>query len=285
MRARDAERSFARVIEFSCSVRGCGEPLSARDRGLACPRGHAFDRARSGYVNLLQPQDRRSLAAGDSRDAVAARRRLYAAGAFEPLLAGLAELVGALELPPRARVLDVGAGEGSVLARLAQGFDLDAAGLDLSAFAAEAAARAYPAHTWIVANGDRRLPIRDGTLELVLSVTARRAPAEFARVLAPGGRALVVVPADDDLVELRTELLGDGRALAGARTLAEEFAPLFRARTEREWRGRVALDAAALRDLAVATYRGARPVREARLAELAALDVTFAWRATLFERT
>ena len=25
-----------------------------------CPRGHAFDVARSGYVNLLQPQDRRS---------------------------------------------------------------------------------------------------------------------------------------------------------------------------------------------------------------------------------
>jgi 23S rRNA (guanine745-N1)-methyltransferase len=273
------------VIEFSCSVRGCGEPLAPSAHGLACARGHAFDRARSGYVNLLQPQDRRSLAAGDSKDAVAARRRLYAAGAFEPLLAGLEELVSDLALPPRARVLDVGAGEGSVLARLARRFDLDAAGLDLSAFAAEAAARAYPGLTWIVANGDRRLPVRDGALELVLSITARRAPAEFARVLAPGGRALVVVPGDDDLVELREALLGDGRALAGARTLAEEFAPLFEVRAEREWRGRVALDAAALRDLAAATYRGARTVRETRLAELASLDVTFAWRAVLFERT
>lgn len=284
MRARDGERTFARVIEFSCSVRGCGELLAPRATGLVCARGHAFDRARSGYVNLLQPQDRRSLAAGDSKDAVAARRRLYTAGAFEPLLAGLAELVASLALPPRARVLDIGAGEGSVLACLARRFELDAAGLDLSAFAAEAAARAYPEITWIVANGDRRLPVRDGALDLVLSVTARRAPAEFARVLAAGGRALVVVPGDDDLVELREALLGDGRALAGARTLAEEFAPLFRAVSEREWRGRVALDAAALRDLAAATYRGARTVREARLAELTSLDVTFAWRALLLER-
>lgn len=284
MHSRASVRTVARVIELSCSVRGCGAPLAPSAHGLVCPRGHAFDRARSGYVNLLQPHDRRSLAAGDSKDAVAARRRLYALGAFEPLLAGLDELVQALALPPGARVLDVGAGEGSVLARLARKRELDAAGLDLSAFAAEAAARAHPGITWIVANGDRRLPVCDGALDLVLSVTARRAPAEFARVLAPGGRALVVVPGDDDLVELRAALLGEGRALATERTLAAEFAPLFRASVEREFRGRVELDAAALRDLAAATYRGARPVREERLAALATLAVTFSWRVALFER-
>lgn len=284
MHSRARVRTVARVIELSCSVRGCGAPLAPSAHGLVCPRGHAFDRARSGYVNLLQPHDRRSLAAGDSKAAVAARRRLFERGAFEPLLAGLEELVATLALPPGARVLDVGAGEGSVLARLAHAHAFDAAGLDLSAFAAEAAARAHPGLTWVVANGDRRLPVADGALDLVLSVTARRAPAEFARVLAPGGHALVVVPGADDLVELRAALLGTGGALENERTVAAEFAPQFAVRAEREWRGRIELDAGALRDLAAATYRGARPVREERLAALAMLSVTFCWRAALLAR-
>ena len=44
---------------LACSVRGCGRPLEKNDRALVCARGHSYDIARSGYVNLLQPQDRR----------------------------------------------------------------------------------------------------------------------------------------------------------------------------------------------------------------------------------
>ena len=62
-----------------CPVRDCGEPLERRERALACPRGHSFDLARSGYANLLQPQDRRSKIPGDSpgggRGPAAAPRR------------------------------------------------------------------------------------------------------------------------------------------------------------------------------------------------------------------
>ncbi|HKO57080.1 MAG TPA: rRNA (guanine-N1)-methyltransferase, partial [Thermoanaerobaculia bacterium] len=55
-------------------MRSCGSPLTA-GRSWVCPRGHSFDVARSGYLNLLQPQDRRSAYPGDSAAAVAARRR------------------------------------------------------------------------------------------------------------------------------------------------------------------------------------------------------------------
>jgi len=58
------------LLVLACSVRGCGLPLTRRDRALVCSAGHAFDIARSGYINLLQPQDRRSLVAGDSKTAV-----------------------------------------------------------------------------------------------------------------------------------------------------------------------------------------------------------------------
>ena len=41
-----------------CPVRNCHLPLARDGRRLVCAGGHSFDVARSGYVNLLQPQDK-----------------------------------------------------------------------------------------------------------------------------------------------------------------------------------------------------------------------------------
>ena len=49
-----------------CPVRDCRMALPREERRLLCPRGHSFDVARSGYINLLQPQDRRSKRPGDT---------------------------------------------------------------------------------------------------------------------------------------------------------------------------------------------------------------------------
>lgn len=38
---------------FACPV--CGGPLSRNGGSFACPKGHSFDRAKSGYINLLLP--------------------------------------------------------------------------------------------------------------------------------------------------------------------------------------------------------------------------------------
>jgi 23S rRNA (guanine745-N1)-methyltransferase len=63
-----------------CAVRACHLPLVRDDRRLLCGRAHSFDVARSGYVNLLQPQDPRSRQLGDTKAAVSARRRLHDLG-------------------------------------------------------------------------------------------------------------------------------------------------------------------------------------------------------------
>ena len=59
---------------LQCPVRDCHMALVREERRLFCQRGHSFDVARSGYINLLQPQDRRSKHPGDTVAAVAARR-------------------------------------------------------------------------------------------------------------------------------------------------------------------------------------------------------------------
>ncbi|HEX9944048.1 MAG TPA: methyltransferase domain-containing protein, partial [Thermoanaerobaculia bacterium] len=192
-----------------CPVRNCGAPLERRSPALACPQGHSFDVARSGYCNLLQPQDRRSQRPGDPRQAVEARRRFLEAGYGGPLLRALLDEIGVLGLRSGAAVLDVGCGEGYYLGGIARERQVEAHGVDLSTPAIELAARRYPGITWIVANADRLLPYAPESFDLVLSIDARLNPAQMRRVLAPGGRLLVAVPGPDDLVELRAAVLGE----------------------------------------------------------------------------
>src|ERR1035438_3718157 len=105
-----------------CPVRDCHMALAREARRLVCPRGHSFDVARSGYINLLQPQDRRSRQPGDTAAAVAARRRLHDRGVTGPLLLAIAEILYARSTDV---VLDAGCGEGFYLGSLARqaGFD------------------------------------------------------------------------------------------------------------------------------------------------------------------
>ena len=73
------------MISIRCTVRGCDLPLDVRGPAWRCSRGHAFDVGRSGYANLLQPQDRRSAEPGDSAAMVQARARWLDRGFAEPL--------------------------------------------------------------------------------------------------------------------------------------------------------------------------------------------------------
>ena len=80
-----------------CTVRDCRRPLHREGQRAVCQRGHSFDYARSGYLNLLQPQERRSKHPGDTPEAVAARRRLHDRGVTAPLLDGIGEMLALLD--------------------------------------------------------------------------------------------------------------------------------------------------------------------------------------------
>ncbi len=264
-----------------CPVRDCGQPLERRERALACPRGHSFDLARGGYVNLLQPQDRRSKEPGDPREAVEARRRLLDAGYGGALLRAILEEVRSLGLPTGAAVLDVGCGEGYYLGSLARELGVEAHGVDLSSAAIALAARRYPEGTWAVANADRSLPWATGAFDLVLSIDARLNPAEMRRVLKPGGRLLVAVPAADDLVELRAAVLGEGRLRDRLEGTAGRLASDFELEARRAVRGSAWLGGDEVRDALAATYR-LRGSRTSRIEAIAGIDVTLSHELARF---
>lgn len=243
-----------------CSVRGCARPL-VREGGLViCSNRHSFDVARSGYINLLQPQERRSKQPGDSLEAVAARRRLHDLGVTTPLLRGIEETLNASSGDV---VLDAGCGDGYYLGSLASSIGFEGHGVDISVPAIDAAARRYPKVEWIVANADRFIPYADQAFSLVLSITARMNPTEFHRVLREDGRLLIALPSPDDLIELR----GSGRDRR-ERTI-EEFADDFELVSQTRISTTADLSAAAVNDVLHSIYR---PM-QARPAE--AMKVTF----------
>ena len=156
----------AAVAVLACPV--CGRELSADTAGLRCATGHAFDRARQGHVTLLPPGG--TPHEGDSAEMVADRAEFLAAGHYAGITAALAEAT--LAGPPVRTVVDLGGGTGAHLAGVLDRAP-DAVGVVL-----------------------------DAAVDRVLVVFAPRNGAEAARVLAPGGRLVVVTPAADHLAEL-----------------------------------------------------------------------------------
>jgi 23S rRNA (guanine745-N1)-methyltransferase len=229
-----------------CPVRDCGLALAREERRVVCARGHSFDTARSGYFNLLQPQDKKSKQPGDTTDAVAGRRRLHDLGVTQGLLEAIEEFVAATR---EDIVLDAGCGDGFYLGMLARKIGFDAHGVDISTVAVDAAAKRYPEAEWIVANADRFLPYADRSFSLVLSITARMNSNEFRRVQRDDGRLLIAIPAPDDLIELR----GAGRDRV-ARTI-EAFAHDFKPIDQRRATTTADLDANAVKDVLHSIYR------------------------------
>jgi 23S rRNA (guanine745-N1)-methyltransferase len=269
---------------LSCSVRGCGLPLTRAERAYVCAAGHSFDIARGGYINLLQPQDRRSSQAGDSKAAVDARAMLEQTGVGRAVIDAVIDRILALTLPAGAVVVDLGCGSGELLGSLSAQHTISAIGIDLSTAAIGFAARRFPALTWVVANADRRLPLQDHSVDIVLSVNGRRNPSECARVLTATGVLFVVLPAADDLIELRTLIHGRAVDRDRVETLVHEHERLFGVIEQAAVRETSELDRSALLNLLQGTYRGARLSSAERVRELDRTPVTFSSSLVAFRR-
>jgi 23S rRNA (guanine745-N1)-methyltransferase len=193
----------------------CGTDFSLSDHSLRCSNSHTYDVAHQGYVNLLPGGARPGTA--DTAPMVAAREAFLATGHFAGLrdfVCSVAERAAGGGGGPAAAPIGAGAREAGCIVEIGAGTGYYLAGvldrfpgsvglaLDISKFAARRAARAHERMAAVVCDAWQALPVADGVAALVLDVFAPRNPAEFQRVLQPGGRLAVVTPTARHLVEL-----------------------------------------------------------------------------------
>jgi 23S rRNA (guanine745-N1)-methyltransferase len=196
---------------YRCPV--CAAPLASDPTAYRCQSGHSFDIAREGYVNLLAGRAARHRAGGDEPAMVRARRQVLDAGHFDVLRAALTRRID------RGSLLDVGCGEG-FYSRPFDGNDEWVGAVDLSKTAVRLAARRAQKIQYAVANAFQ-LPVRDESIDTLLSVFGPVAGGEFRRVLRPSGQLLVVAPGPAHLAELKQVVFEEVRphALGGPRGL------------------------------------------------------------------
>lgn len=195
---------------FICPV--CGKELVRVGPALRCGSGHSFDLSAEGYVNLMPP-GKGSAQSGDSPEMMAARSRFLNAGYYDCLQEAVAQTVAESlqeilrETQSEPLVVDAGCGEGYYTAAVARrletaGIPAAVSGIDISKRGVRAAAKRGSDALFAVA-GIFDLPYASGSAEVLLSIFAPLCEKEFLRVLAPGGRLIVVTPGRDHLFGLK----------------------------------------------------------------------------------
>lgn len=269
---------------FRCPL--CGGQLTEVPGGLRCPNRHTFDRAREGYVHLLPVNQKHSKTPGDDKGMAAARRAFLERGWYAPLREALCRL--AVDCTgPAPVVLDAGCGEGYYTggvreALISAGKAPVMAGIDISKFSLQKAAKRYPGISFAVASA-YRLPAAEQSVDLLLNVFSPLAIDEFRRVLRPGGTYLYVVPAARHLWELKQVLYDRPYPNEERETPYEGF--LYREIIPVDYAVRLPApaDIQALFQMTPYYWKTPRAGAE-RLAELEELECTVSFRIHVFGR-
>ena len=177
----------------------CQGALAGLEKEYVCDAGHRFDRAKQGYVNLLQSQRSSARNHGDDREMISARRNFLELGYYAPLRDLLKEKVYFFT-KKNGVIIDAGCGEGWYTEPLCQDFAV--IGVDISKEALKwAAKRKYFTHLAVASC--YQLPLFDGAADGAINFFSPLADEEYARVLKQGGKLFRAVPGKHHLWQLK----------------------------------------------------------------------------------
>ena len=192
---------FAAATAFACPI--CQENLTLVESSLKCNNRHSFDLAKFGYVNLA-PQIKQS--ANYDKENFQNRQQILEAGFYQAILDAVSDLLASSKTTKI--ILDIGCGEGFYSRKLQESHsDKTFYAFDISKDSVQIAAKSEPnwAVNWFV--GDlARLPIKDGSMDILLDIFSPANYGEFRRVLSKDGILIKVIPTKNHLKELRQKV-------------------------------------------------------------------------------
>ena len=174
----------------------CRNALTFEEKTAACAKGHRFDMAKEGYVNLLR-SSKSGDRIGDDKLSARSRRDFLNKGYYAPLQQALIDLFS----QKMGSVMDICCGEGYYTAALGRNPNLRVFGFDISKEMVRLAAK-RGSGTYFVANM-ASIPVADGTLDYCTHLFAPFNEEEFSRILKPGGRLYTVIPGSHHLWGLK----------------------------------------------------------------------------------
>ncbi|MCG7564726.1 23S rRNA (guanine(745)-N(1))-methyltransferase [Pseudoalteromonas sp. CnMc7-15] len=244
----------------------CQQPLQRQNQALVCAKGHQFDYAKEGYVNLLPVQFKKSKQPGDNQDMVQARRRFLNAGHYQFMRDALAREVSAC-YSGTGYVVDMGCGEGYYSAAMAAQFqDPELVhGIDIAKPAVRYGAKRYPGCQFAVAS-TKQMPMASGCASVVSSVFAPIFADESARLLQDNGHLIVVSPGPRHLAQLKALIYQQVREHT-----APDTPPGFNRQRQQLLQQQISLPGEDARDLALMTPF-AWKFSEIQMADLASAD-------------
>lgn len=174
----------------------CGQSLSFCERVVKCEKGHSFDVAKEGYVNLLR-SNKSGDKIGDDKISARSRRDFLNKEYYAPLRKALCDLLS----DKHGSLLDICCGEGYYTSAMAQNGNLDVYGFDIAREMIRLAAKRGGA-TYFVANM-ASIPVSDAAFDYAIHLFAPFQEKEFSRILKPGGSLYSVVPGANHLFGLK----------------------------------------------------------------------------------
>lgn len=185
----------------------CKSSLVNHQNNYRCTKGHTFDKAREGYVNLILPNQKKKLNPGDNKGMITSREQFLSKGHYDFLVDIILNQLKAYCInnninPNYEMILDVGCGSGYYTRKvISSKLSKHVVGLDISKNAIAKASKIDKLGTYIVASAFR-LPIADNSVRCILNVFSPLDLTEASRVLAPQGFILKVVPAGNHMNEI-----------------------------------------------------------------------------------
>lgn len=183
---------------FICPV--CGGVFDEEKSCYTCRNGHSFDKAKSGYVNLLLNHTSKTVH-GDNKLMIQARREFLDRGYYEPLKNALCNTVQ--RYFNGGAVLDAGCGEGYYTSAVKAALpEADMYGIDISKTAADFSAKRCKSASFAAASVFH-IPVADKSCGMLITLFAPYCGEEFQRVLRDEGTMIMVIPSEMHLWELK----------------------------------------------------------------------------------